>query len=52
VSVGAFVTGVRNGKAFRVTMSGGVARTFGTFDSFERTIHTLAPTSEYRAAWG
>ena len=50
--VGAFVAGVRNPKAFRVTMSGGDARTFGTFDSFERTIHALAPTSEYRAAWG
>ena len=43
MSVGAFVTGVRNGKAFRVTMSGGDAR---TFDSFECAIHALAPTRE------
>jgi hypothetical protein len=44
VSVGVFVTGVRNPKAFQVTMSGGEAR---TFDSFECAIHALAPTCEY-----
>jgi hypothetical protein len=44
VSVGVFVSGVRNPKAFQVTMSGGEAR---TFDSFECAIHALAPTCEY-----
>jgi hypothetical protein len=44
VSVGAFVTGVRNSKAFQVTMSGGEAP---TFDSFECAIHALAPVCEF-----
>jgi hypothetical protein len=44
VSVGAFVTGVRNDKAFQVTMSGGDTH---TFDSFECGIHALAPVCEY-----
>ena len=44
VSVGAFVGGVRNGKAFRVTVSGGDSR---GFDGFECAIHALAPTCEY-----
>ena len=39
-----FVAGERNPKAFQVTMSGGDAR---TFDSFECAIHALAPTCEY-----
>ena len=41
--VGAFVAGVRNGKAFEVGMPGEGAR---TFDSFECAIHALAPTCE------
>jgi hypothetical protein len=40
-SVGAFVGGVRNGKAFQVTMPGGDSH------SFECAIHALAPTCEY-----
>ena len=44
MSVGAFVSGVRNAKTFEVTISGGEAR---TFDSFESAIHALAPTCEY-----
>ena len=42
--VGAFVTGVRNPKAFQVTMLGGDSH---TFDSFECAIHALAPSCEY-----
>jgi hypothetical protein len=44
VSVGAFVTGVRNSKAFQVALSGEGAR---TFDSFECAIHALAPVCEF-----
>jgi hypothetical protein len=44
VSVGAFVTGVRNDKAFEVSMPGGDTH---TFDSFECAIHALALTCEY-----
>ena len=44
VRVSAFVGGVRNAKAFQVTVSGGDPR---TFDSFECAIHTLAPVCEY-----
>jgi hypothetical protein len=39
-----FVSGEEYAKAFSVTMSGGSA---GTFDSFECAIHALAPTCEY-----
>jgi hypothetical protein len=44
VSVGALVTGVRNGKAFQVSLPGEDAR---TFPSFECAIHALAPTCEF-----
>ncbi len=44
VSVGAFVTGVRNPKAFQVTMSVGKAR---TSDGFGCAIHALAPVCEH-----
>ena len=44
VSVGVFVTGVRNALAFQVSMPGGDSH---TFDSFECAIHALAPTCEY-----
>jgi hypothetical protein len=44
VRVGVFVIGVRNAKAFQVTMPGSEAR---TFDSFECAIHALAPVCEY-----
>ena len=44
VSVSAFVTGVRNDKAFEVSMPGGDTH---TFDSFECAIHALAPVYEY-----
>jgi hypothetical protein len=44
VSVGVFVTGVRNAKVFQVSMPGGDSH---TFDSFECAIHALAPTCEY-----
>jgi hypothetical protein len=44
VSVRVFVTGVRNNKAFQVSMPGEGAL---TFDSFECAIHALAPTCEY-----
>jgi hypothetical protein len=40
---GAFVGGVRNGKAFEVSMPGEGTR---TFDSFECAMHALAPTCE------
>ena len=43
-TVSAFVGGVRNGKAFQVTMSGGDSH---SFDSFECAIHALAPACEY-----
>ena len=44
MKVGAFVGGVRNGKAFQVTVSGGDSH---SFDSFECAIHALAPTCEH-----
>jgi hypothetical protein len=44
VTVGVFVGAVRNGKAFRATMSNGEAR---TFDGFECAVHVLVPTCEY-----
>ena len=39
-----FVSGEEYAKAFSVTMTGGSAR---TFDSFECAIHALAPVCEY-----
>jgi hypothetical protein len=44
VKVSAFVGGVRNSKAFQVSMAGGDSH---TFDSFECAIHALAPVCEY-----
>jgi len=44
VRVGAFVVGVRNDKAFQVSMLDAPAR---TFDTFECAIHALAPVCEY-----
>jgi len=44
VKVSAFVGGVRNSKAFSVTVAGGDSH---TFDSFECAIHALAPVCEY-----
>jgi hypothetical protein len=44
VSLGAFVTSVRNSRAFQVTMYGGEAR---IFDSFECAIQALATVCEY-----
>jgi hypothetical protein len=41
--VGAFVTGIRNGKASQLTVADGDSR---AFDSFECAIH--APSCEYR----
>ncbi len=40
------MSGAWNGKAFRVTMSGGDSH---SFDSFECAIHALAPACEYCA---
>jgi hypothetical protein len=44
VKVSAFVGGVRNSKAFQVSMPDGDSH---TFDSFECAIHALAPVCEY-----
>jgi hypothetical protein len=44
VSVGAFVTGVRNDKAFQVSMPSGDSH---SFNCFECAIHALAPACEY-----
>jgi hypothetical protein len=44
VSVGAFVTSVRNDQAFQASMLGGDSH---TFDSFECAIHAFAPTCEH-----
>ena len=44
MKVSAFVGGVRNSKAFQVSMPSGCSH---TFDSFECAIHALAPACEY-----